>query len=130
MSTATALYPPSKTLDTRVVGEYRDIDKVAVFAGGAQYVLQHYGQDAAMMIPMGEYERLRTAAPKVKAPVTNTVVASDLNKRAGALLLGAKGGTQVVAIERYKTMVAVVMPYGLWVMMKQAAGERVPSPQA
>lgn len=108
--------------------DYRAVDKVAVFGGSLQVMLQHFGETKAVLVPLGEYERLTRLCPKVQAPITQQVSAGDIQKRPGDSMLGVKGGGQVLGIVRYGQLKAAMLPYGVFVALKTAAGEQLPQP--
>lgn len=116
------------TLTTQLVSDYRNVDKMGVFGGSAQALIQHFGKIMAIMLPHTEYERLSSRARKVPCVITTVVTAGEIQQRPGSIMLGVKGGTQVVGITRHSELRAVLLPYGVWSAMKKAAREPIPTP--
>lgn len=115
-------------LTTQLVSDYRNVDKMGVFGGSAQALIQHFGKTMAIMLPHTEFERLCGRAPKVACSITTLVTAGEIQQRPGSIMLGVKGGTQVVGITRHSELRAVLLPYGVWSAMKMAAKEPIPEP--
>lgn len=122
---ASALNGP---LTTQLVTEYRNIEKLSVFGGSSQAVIQNSGKLLMVMLPHTEYLRLAKRSKNVRSTITATVTAGELAQRPGRLLVGVKGGTEIVGITRHSDLRAVVLPYGIWASMKKAAREAIPEP--
>lgn len=128
MSVSTEVTALDGPLTTQLVSEYRNVEKMSVFGGSAQALIQHFGKVMAVMLPHTEYLRLAGRSKKVKSAITSMVTAGEIQQRPGSIMLGVKGGTQIVGITRHSELRAVLLPYGIWASMKRAARETIPEP--
>lgn len=128
MSVSTEITTLNGPLVTQLVSDYRDVDKMGVFGGSAQALIQHFGKVMAIMLPHTEYLRLAGRSKKVQSTITGIVTAGEIQQRPGSIMLGVKGGTQIVGITRHSELRAVLLPYGIWASMKKAAREPIPEP--
>ena len=118
--------PPA--LATAWSSDYRAVDKMGVFGGSLQVMLQHFGDTKAVLVPFAEYERLTRLCPKVNAAISQQISAGDIQKRPGDSMLGVKGGSQILGIVRYGQLKAALLPYAVWTELKVTVGEKLPKP--